>query len=97
MSGRIKGKSLRELGFPEEVMIYRAVDANVNHFNPMDYVTRSLKFAKGHADHNLVVQEEPQQVIAKTVKSSDVFEASNPGEYFYNGPEVKGFRVYLAK
>ena len=63
----------------------------------MDYVTLSLKFAKGHAEHNLSINEEPSAVISAMVSASSVFEAYNPGEFFYDGEMVQGKVVYVAK
>jgi hypothetical protein len=56
----------------------------------MDYVTRSRKFASDHAEHIAVVEEEDANVLRALVNSSDVYEAYNPSEYFYNGPEIIG-------
>lgn len=77
------------------VYIYRAVTATQDYFLPEDYVTPSLKFAKGHADHTAVVHEEDQHVIMLRVEATDVYEATNPGEWFYDGPKKKGRRVYF--
>ncbi len=91
---RIKGRSLSELGFSSHVFIYRAINSNVNTFNTMDYVTLSRKFAKEHAEHQVVIEEEYQHVLMAYVNSDFVFEAYNPGEYFYDGPVIKGKVIY---
>jgi len=99
LANRIKGKSLRETDdYPgPSVSIYRAVKTPILYFGKMDYVSLSRKFAIGHAEHMAAVEEEPYQVITAMVSSSDVYEAHNPGEYFYDGPLKKGYRIYVAK
>lgn len=96
---RLKGKSLPESGYKwRYVNIYRATPSLKDvHFHSMDYITLSRKFATGHADHNLAVNDEESPVITAMVKASDVYEAYNPGEYFYDGPEIKGRIIYIAK
>jgi len=92
---RTKGKSLPETGYTLSVVsIYRAVPAGVTTIEPMDYVTRTKKWAQGHADHVAAVEEEEAVVLKAMVKAADVYEASNPGEYFYDGPAVRGRVVY---
>lgn len=89
------GPSLKAQGYEfDYVKIYRAVLSTVNTFKAKDYVTRSIKFAKEHADHVQAVEGEPSHVIQALVKAADVYDAYNPGEYFYNGPEVKGKTIY---
>lgn len=94
---REKGRSLHDTGYEyNSVVIYRAIkedEAGGPVFNPMDYVTRSKKFAEGHADHNAGMGEN-SSVIRALVKAHDVYEAYNPGEYFYDGPPVNGKVVY---
>ncbi len=93
--GRTKGKSLPETGYTLSVAsIYRAVPAGVSTIKPMDYVTRTKKWAQGHADHVAAVEEEEAVVLKAMVKAADVYEASNPGEYLYDGPAVRGRVVY---
>lgn len=95
---RLKGKSLAELRPQEKtVRIYRAVGKNISYFQDMDYVTLSKKFAIGHCDHMVAVEEEPFHVITTEVPTSCVFEAYNPGEYFYSGPLKKGYSIYINK
>lgn len=96
---REKGKSLKDIR-PDlsYVIMYRAIlQSSGNAFNRMDYVTLSLKFAKEHADHICAVEEETAHVIKKLVKATEIFEAYNPGEYFYDGPNVSGKVIYLAE
>lgn len=89
------GKKLSDTGYQyKKVEIFRALDAEQDYFLPEDYVTRSKKFAVGHADHNVVVLESPQKVIRAIVDASDVYEATNAGEYFYDGKKVKGRVIY---
>jgi hypothetical protein len=95
---RTKGKSLIDTGYKHEnVDIYRAVPASVIHFKPMDYVTRSKKWAIGHAEHGAAVDEESYHVIRIMTPASNVFEAGNPGEYFYDGPEKRGSIVAVCR
>ena len=96
---RQKEKSLPETGYEHRyVTIYRAVVATVNNFAPMDYVTMSRKFAVEHAEHLAVTDEETTHVLRAMVKASDVYEAYNPGEYFYDGAAVDKVRViHVAK
>jgi len=81
-------------------IIYRAVPVTVNTFKEMDYVTKSRKFANEHAESMYWTEEEPYHVISKVVSNRPnamtLFNASNPGEYFYHGPEVEGRVTYKA-
>lgn len=96
--GKMRGKSLPETGYEyKKVAILRALPANMTTFDSMSYVTRSNRFAKEHAEHMAVTEGEDYHVIRALVNSKDVYEAPNPGEYFYDGPPVTGQRVYLAK
>ena len=103
LENRQKGLSLPELD-PEKygykgakAVIYRAVVATQDSFQSMDYVTMSLKFARGHAEHTAVVEEEPAHVMRARVPAIQVFAASNVGEYFYDGPPIVGQIVYKTK
>lgn len=88
---RQHGKSLPETGYDARyVTIYRAVLQGVIEFNPMDYVTLNKRWAVEHAEHTAAVEEEPAVVLQAMVKAADVYEAYNPGEYFYDGPPVRG-------
>lgn len=93
-SDRTKGKSLPETGYQYKyVHIYRAVGTDVLQFNNMDYVgvgNGGLKFCMGHAAHQVVYTGMPQHVITAMVPAAEVFEAYNPGEYFYGGKGVMG-------
>ena len=92
------GLSLPETGYNlRQVTIYRAVPAHVSSFYPNDYVGRKLQWVKGHADHTAAVTEEEAVVLKLRVLASDVYEAYNPGEYFYAGPEAEGRVVYRKK
>jgi len=92
------GKSLSQSGYPQEnVYIYRAMIGTEIHLKPHDYVTRSKKFAVEHADHMTAVNDEMYHVMMYFVKASDVYEAYNPGEYLYNGPDVRGTEVYKSE
>jgi hypothetical protein len=82
------GKSLYQQG-KSVVTIYRACEGSVETFNPMDYVTLSRKFAIEHAEHMAAVEDKPYVVISKVVSGMDVYDAYNPGEYFYDGPQIK--------
>lgn len=92
MDDRKLGKSLPETGYQySKVKIYRA--SPDRRFRQNDYVTLSLKFAIGHAEHQAAVEEEPYLVIEATVQAKDVYEAYNPGEYFYGGPAIDNAKV----
>lgn len=86
---RQRGSSLYSQG-KSVATIYRACDASIETFNPMDYVTLSRKFAIEHAEHMAAVEDKPYVVISKVVSGMDVYDAYNPGEYFYDGPEIRG-------
>lgn len=93
----LKGKSYLELTGKKYVVIYRAVDSDEWYFNPMDYVTLSRKFAYEHAGHEVVIDEKDQHVITAMVKGSEIFQAPNTDEWFYDGPSIKGKRSKLFK
>ena len=76
------------------VVIYRAVPDTVSEFRNMDYVTKSKRWAIGHAEHVAAVDEEPAIVLRALVPSSDIKDAFNPGEYRYIGPGVIGKVVH---
>jgi hypothetical protein len=93
----------KQLKDPAEMgshIIYRAVPTTVTTFREMDYVTKSRKFANEHAESMYWTEEEPYHVISKVVSNRPnamtLYNASNPGEYFYAGPEVEGKVVYKA-
>jgi hypothetical protein len=100
LAQRQKGKSLPETGYKERyAQIFRAVPANVLTFEPMSYVTLSRKWAKGHADHSVIVNDEPYHVLMALVPATDLFETQNVGanEFFYDGKEKKGHIIYTAR
>lgn len=81
--------------------IYRAVPVDVTTFREMDYVTKSRKFAAEHSESMYWTEEEPYHVIRAMVSNRHaeivLYNASNPGEYFYDGPEIAGRVIYKAK
>jgi len=79
------------------IVMYRAVGEGVTIFKNKDYVTLSKKFAVEHAENNHVYYEEPQQVIQVLVSTEYLYNASNPGEYFYSGDDKKGKVIYITK
>jgi len=80
------GKSPTELGYPlRNIMIYRALPKKNPVLKKGDYLTLSLKFAKGHAQHMAITEEEDQIVVSAFLPAEDVIGARNPGEYRYNG------------
>lgn len=89
------GKLLSELKPNiKSILMFRARDANDSYFVPYDYVTLSHKFAIEHAESNHAYTEDPQIVIRALVPAKYLAEASNPGEWFYIGPKIKGSIVY---
>ncbi len=90
------GKCLALQTKEKYVYIYRACKKTENEFHDMDYVTLSKKFAIGHAESNHAVNEEPYHVIKVFVKTSEVYDAYNPGEYFYHGPDIAGKEFYVS-
>ena len=80
-----------------QVAIYRACLATDAGFKSMDYVTLSYKFAIDHAKHVQAIEEEPAHVLRARVPATMVFEAYNPGEFFYDGPNVVGQPTYRTK
>jgi hypothetical protein len=95
IENRTVGRSLPETGYEYKyVNIYRAMGDENPIIKNMDYVTRSLKFAKEHAEHQFAIEEIPQIVVKAMVKADNVFEAYNPGEYFYKGEPIRGKIVY---
>lgn len=79
------------------VVIYRAVANGVNEFKEKDYVTPIKRFAVEHAENNHIYYEEPYQVIQALVSTENLYDASNPGEYFYSGKDKKGKVIYITK
>ena len=93
--GRQLGKSLVQGGFRDPiVIIYRAMKETETELHPNDYVTRSKQFAIEHSDHMAAVEGEMYHVVRYFVDPKYVFDADNPGEYFYNGSSVKGKEIH---
>lgn len=97
-------ESDRDLGEPlsskmnkQYVMVYRAVEQGVNSIKDKDYITLSRQFAVEHAENNTVVNDTPYVVIKATLSPKNVYDASNPGEYLYSGPDVRGKEIYVSK
>lgn len=92
------GKTLEEEGLSGKVRVYRAAPATADKIRNHDYITRSFKFAKGHADHMSFTEEENYAVLSASIDASLIANASNPGEYFYIGQDdVVGIKVYEVK
>ncbi len=91
------GKKLSDTQGKQKVWVYRAVGPGVTTFNDRDYVTLSKKFAIDHAESNHIYNEEQQQVIKALISTENLYDATNPGEYFYSGPEVQGKVYYITK
>ena len=79
------------------VTIYRACAKNEFSFKDKDYVTLSKNFAIEHAESGHVYHEETQHVIKSLVSTDNVFDAYNPGEYFYSGSDKTGKEIYITK
>jgi hypothetical protein len=90
VSERVAGKTLKQKGVDNPVVMYRAVNSNVQFFKNMDYVTLNKKFALEHAEHMMWTEEEDQHVIQSIVDPQYVADASNTGEYFYIGNQKIG-------
>lgn len=97
---RVKGKPLSDdprYNGSKYVIIYRARLADENpSFENMDYITLNRQWAKQHADHVAAIEEEPAVVIKAMVPIETVYEAYNPGEYFYDGKTTVGKVIYKA-
>jgi GNAT superfamily N-acetyltransferase len=91
------GQSLANQMSTPYITIYRAAPLEANEFYDRDYVTLSKKFAIEHAENNHVYNETPFHVIRTLVPTKNVFDASNPSEYFYSGPNKKGTEIYITK
>ena len=98
LSERELGKPLSSKMSQSRVTIYRAVVSGVTTINDMDYVTLSRKFAVEHAESNTIVNDEVHDVIGVEVSTGDVYDATNPGEYFYSSESPANATVlYTAK
>lgn len=91
---RTLGEKLSNKIGKKYVKIYRAVSTNEVFFKDMDYITLSKKFAVEHAENNHIYNDEQQQVITALVWSENIYDAYNPGEYFYSGNDKKGDIIY---
>lgn len=91
------GTTLFDQGIKDDVYVFRACHRSITSFLPNDYVTRSKKFACGHADHQTTVNEEIYHVIYALVSPKYVKDAYNPGEYFWIGPEKRGKVCYTSE
>lgn len=96
-SDRKLGKSLKSQFSTPYVLVYRAAPMSANEFFDKDYVTLSKKFAIEHAENNHIYHEEPQHVIQALISTENVYDAYNPGEYFYSGPNKKAKEIYVTK
>ena len=90
------GKSLPQIGYTFKfATIYRALhNRDTSLHGNSEYVTLSRKFTIEHAQHQTAVHEEVYVVVQYQVRSENVYEAYNPGEYFYYGPPVLGKVIY---
>ena len=59
----------------------------------MDYVTLGQKWATEHAQHITATEEAPAHVLYAMVSTKHVYDAYNPGEYFYDGPLLPAKRI----
>lgn len=82
------GKNLFEQGYKTSVPIYRAQPAISTNIVDKDYVTLSYQFAIDHAKHMAACTNEDYIVVRARVPPQNVYNAYNPGEYFYSGPVV---------
>lgn len=90
------GQSLYNKMGLKYIKVYRAVKQGVDHFYDKDYVTFSERFAKEHAENNHVYSEEPHDVIFALIPTTKLYDAYNPGEYFYSGKPLKGNVIYTS-
>ena len=79
------------------ITVYRAVKSGVDSFYDKDFVTLSKKFAIEHAENNHIVYSEPHQVIRALISTDKIYDAPNPGEYFYSGPDKPGKAIYITR
>lgn len=92
------GVSLSDKSGSKTVAVYRAVDEGVETFKDKDFVTLSREFAVVHAEHGVVADFEPNQVIMAEISTEDLYETGgNANEYFYSGPEITGKVIYKTK
>jgi len=91
------GKSLADKISSPFVVIFRAAPKDIFEFRNKDYITLSKKFAIEHAENNHVYHEEPFHVIQALVPTKNVYDAYNPGEYFFSGESKKAKEIYMSK
>ena|ERR1700752_5225563 len=95
-AGFIKGKPLSDEIRDPFIIIFRAQPTKYTDFTKGSYVTRSKKFAKDHAISSANYEDEQFHVVQAFVKTKDVFNASNPGEYIYDGEPARGRSIFTA-
>lgn len=83
--------------FNKVTILYRAQPANDNVVKSMSYTTMLLGFARDHAVHMANTEEEKYHVVKIFARTSDVYHAKNPGEFYYNGPAKEGRSVFQAR
>src|SRR5690606_4475609 len=91
------GKNLASQTSTPYVTLYRAAPADVFEFRDRDYTTLSKQFAIDHAENNHIYHDSPYHVLQALVSTSNIFDAHNPGEYFYSGPPKKAKIIYVSK
>ena len=96
LEDRLPGKPLSDT-MTGMVAIYRGVLSNTNEIKNLDYITRSLKFAREHAAHIADTEEENAVILYALVPTTTVYEAYNPGEYFYVGTTIKARAIETIK
>lgn len=92
-------QNLKELGYgPNKIIVYRALPAKNPIIKEGDYLTLSLKFAKEHAQHMAITEEEDQLVVSFLAPSENIVGASNPGEYrYFGGAITRVSPIYVAR
>lgn len=96
-SDRKLGKPLSKQTYRKTITIYRATISTKLTFSERDYVTLSRRFAVEHAENNAAVHDDRYVVISAVVSTENVYDAYNPGEYFYSGTPVSGNVIYWSK
>jgi hypothetical protein len=91
------GKSLAFQTKNPYVTLYRAAPIDVLEFRDKDYTTLSKQFAIDHAENNHIYHNKPFHVLQAIISTDKIFDAPNPGEYFYSGPPKKAKVIYVSK
>lgn len=79
------------------IRIYRALPNKVDPiFRKDDYVTKSEKFAREHAETSAIYNGEDYAVITTLVNKDDIIEADNPGEYKMT-KDLPGRKIVISK